>query len=319
MNTETAATDPLSPRDEALLRNLEALATAGPTMPRRRWTPSRAVAAAALAFTLAGAGAGALTAGALVRASDSSISPVQSTMQTFALGSVEDAHVVGSAQFFDGSGTTQLHIGDKPSGNVSLVVEFWCLSSGKSSLMVDGHKLDMGSVNGLDQSDCSAPAPQPQSASVISRRFGALSTPSLTVTGTGHFAIWASWVAQPAMATPSDAQKAAIADNVITRAEYLAGWARVEGCMDAAGHPIGEVPQNELVFQYGVSSSDTAAFDFSCYPREVQDVDVLWQGQVFNRGNACLTAHGDSAPTAGELMENALEAANLTPEECGIE
>jgi hypothetical protein len=318
MNTDTTPAEPMSPRDQALLNTLEALATASSSAPRRRWTPVRTVVAALVAFTLAGAGAGVLTAGALVHTSEAVITPLESTMQTFGLYTLEDSHIVGTAQFFTGSGTTTVKVGERPSGSVSLVVGFWCLSAGRSSLTLDGHDLFLGTTNGLDQRDCAAPASQPESDAVVQHLYGALRDPSLTVAGTGRFAVWAAWISQPQMATPSAAQRAETADGVVTRDEYLAAWSRLQGCMAQAGYPLGQVPETELVLQFGTSSSGEIAFDFSCYPREFQDVDTLWQGQVGTRGDACLTAHGDPLPT-GELMENALKAANLTPEECGID
>lgn len=295
----------MTPRDEAIERVLIAMAE----LPPRRTPWWRSLLAIAGAFAIGGAVTGFLTAGAFAGWTPTPDPDDQraSTMRTFALYAAEASTPLGTPHYYSGTGHMTIGLGEKPAGAVRIVYSFWCLGAGQLSLSVD---------TGPTNSTKCTPEPAQPVSEVANVQGGG--THTLSVTGTGKYAVWVSWIHQPATAKSSDAQQAAVADGVITRIEYVQAYARLQGCMAQAGFPLSNAPADEVVFGYTLRSEALAAFDVDCYPREFQDVDTMWQGQVDQRLTACLQAAGVTPDRDPTVKLEQLAPAGLTPQGCGL-
>lgn len=74
----------------------------------------------------------------------------------------------------------------------------------------------------------------------------------------------------------SAAQRAALADGEVTRAEYRAGFDRLVACMAARGAGLAAVDTTETVIDYSVMDRDLIAYD-DCYAAEFKQLDIEWQ------------------------------------------
>lgn len=125
------------------------------------------------------------------------------------------------------------------------------------------------------------------------------------------------------------AQRRAVEDNQVTRAEYQAGFDRYRRCLAERGHQLGAVDYSGLIIDYTVPGAavDSGA-DTPCYQRQFRVVDMAWQGAHDDRTddaanmrivNDCLRANGLSPGlNPGEAMY-LMMVAGLTDEECGLE
>lgn len=262
---------PMTERDTELRRMLVATASAAPIRTRRRW----GIAAPIAAFALAGALTGAVSAVALNAAQDPT--PVSVDSMVDALVS-EDTQLFGEALVINGQGNTATLLGAAPDGAVELAVAFQCTDPGSFELLVDGR---------------AAMTVVCDEASTASAGGGGYFTVedaakhALTVSADEgkRYVVWASWAARAVPPEPSSKQAAAMADGVVSEAEYRAQFDRYSACMTAAGYPLDGVDDSGTIITY--LNSDTAVAsgaEGQCYAQEFAQVDMTWQG-----------AHPDSA------------------------
>jgi hypothetical protein len=268
-----------SPRDNHLRRMLVATADLTPLI---RTTPSRRVVVAAIAaFALAGA----LTGGALaVSATNKPPSTatefdVQYAAQRMAIAS--GGTLLGTPTTVAATGQLQLPLIDRPADANNLVIGFECGEAGVFSIRLDSRTVATESCslpptvsNGLgDGGVTQSPPAKPGGMERVTLPTNEASAILLAVTdhptaltvdapGDPQFAVWISWVQIPKLA-PSAAEKAELADGVITRAEYLAAFNRLVGCMTASGHPLTDIDE----------SGETASFSFDPDGDPVVDAD----------------------------------------------
>jgi len=296
-------TEQESARDAALAGTLSAMAETAPVRRRRRWR-WRGIVAILGVFALAGAGTGALTAGALVR---SAWTPPDSLLQeqlaNFAAGSTGYAKPAGTAAFRHAPGRIDLHLGDGPASGPA-AIEVWCLGAGSATWK-------LGDTTGTAHCSRAEETPRSQNLAV-----GTWAHAHLTGTLDGDVAIWAGQLRVAPQAAPSGAQQNAVADGVVTRDEYLQAWARMAGCMDADGYDYSPSEPDRILLSTGVDGAHAQKFDLECYPREFQDVDTLWQSQMDVAVAACLAAHGVAG--TDEDLDSRLLQAHLTPESCHL-
>lgn len=299
------STEQLSPRDEAIKRTLVAMAE----LPPRRVPWWRGLLAIVGGFAIGGAVTGFLTAGAFAGWTPASSADDQraGAMSIYALYQAESSTPLGEPHYLTGTGRMSIDLGAKPTGAVGVAYGFWCLGAGHHSVTVDGAP--------HDAQQCPASEDQPRSGTATIQGGGAH---TLEVTGTGRYAVWVSWIHQPTTAKPSAAQQAAVTDGVITRDEYVQGFARLQGCMAQAGYPFGGVPDSEVIFGYSLNSEELPTFDYVCYPREFQDIDSMWQVQADTRLTACLKAAGITPNRDRDIALQQLAPAGLTPQGCGL-
>lgn len=255
-------------RDVELRRAL--VATAELSAFTRRAPSIKFLIAGIAAFAIAGALAGA----AVVTASDHANPPsvtlagVNAAAQEVAVA--QNATLIGAPIERAGSGTTIIRLGTKPAGATNLVVGFECVDHGDFSTSIDGHITPM--------SCSSSGVLSPQGS--LEPTFGSGKHIYKVVAAEGkRFALWISWM-KAADTSPSAAQRAELADGIVTRPEYLAAYNRFAGCMAAAGFPIDVVSQASTVIDY--STNGTVAGDAAenrCYPIEFEKVDELWQAK----------------------------------------
>jgi DNA-directed RNA polymerase specialized sigma24 family protein len=274
MKPETA-----SPRDNDLRRMLVATADLTPLI---RTRPSRRVVVACVAaFALAGA----LTGGALaVSAAGKAPSTatefdVQYAAQRMAAAS--DGTLLGTPTSVAAGGQLQLPLIDRPSGANNLVIGFECQEAGKFTTRLDSKIVATETCylpptvsNGVgDDGVTQSPQLKPGDAQRLTLPTNEASAILLTTTdhstaltfgapGDRQFTVWISWVRIPKL-TPSAAEKAELADGVITRAEYLAAFDRLVGCMTASGHPLTDIDE----------SGETVSFSFDSLGDPVIDAD----------------------------------------------
>ena len=212
-------------RDAALARTLTTMAGASPVRRRPQW---RGIVALLGVFALAGAGTGALTAGALARTvwtPDDAL--LKSQMANFAAGGIGYSKPAGVPAFQHGAGAIDLHLGDGPASSVA-AVEVWCLGAGSVTWKLgEGPDAPTGSLR------CAGVRQTPETRNL---EVGPWPHAHLTGTLTGDVAIWAGQLTVAAPASPSGGQQNAVADKVVTRVEYLQAWARMAGCMDDDGY-----------------------------------------------------------------------------------
>ena len=270
---------------------------------RARWTISVS------AFATAGVLAGALTAGALV-APAAGASQLEAAMANVASTYTYDGPLLGEPIFVQGGGRRDVTMPAKPKGANAIIVSIQCLSAGPATVLAKGDQLVASQCeNGAaDTSDVYEFIPGEKLATTFA------------IDGLGSYAFWASWYAYPPAAPQSAAQKAAVADGVITRQEYVAGWQRLAACVAQAGFDM--VPPSTDVVEYpvGVSSETQAVYDHDCWPREYKRVDEIWQQETATRATSCLIANGFSPapPASGTGWEIQVREHHLTPEQCGM-
>jgi hypothetical protein len=99
-----------------------------------------------------------------------------------------------------------------------------------------------------------------------------------------------------------------MADDVLTREEYVSAFSRFVGCMGAKGFDVlGDVTDDTL-FDYAITdAAHRAGADELCYVSQFEDVDVAWQMQ-----NAATSENT-------EIMRQCLVANGITPSESYID
>jgi hypothetical protein len=76
----------------------------------------------------------------------------------------------------------------------------------------------------------------------------------------------------------SAAQRAALSDGRVTRAEYQAAFNRFESCVESAGFAIGKGSEVNQVIRYVIPQAAVASGASSrCYDSEFHGIDAAWQ------------------------------------------
>ena len=255
-----------------LRRALVATVDAAPfsrRLPRRRLT-SFAIAA----FVLAGAATGGAVA-SVPRAGGELPTPEQVHDSGLVLknGTVPDyATLYGTPFNFAASGTMTLNVGRQPEGATALAFGLDCLEAGTFEFAVDGTWF--GSVT-CDERDADRLGGGGWPVEV----FGG-GTHIVKISGAGQFVVWAQWMSLPALLPSSTEQREAMADGVVTREEYVAGFQRFVTCIEAGGwHVDGDwVGDNETVISYALPSGAVDdGTERNCYGPEFEELDTAWQ------------------------------------------
>jgi hypothetical protein len=165
---------------------------------------------------------------------------------------VTDSHVVS--------------LGPPPDGANGLAIATRCVEAGHYELWFDGAFGEGG--------ECDGPG-HGAGGGVQSLESGA---PREITIASGSVELWAMWVTTPPFPTPSALQREALADGVVTRDEYLAGYDRFAGCMGALGYPLEFVDRSSDVIDYAYrAEAADQGVDELCYATEFDGVDSSWQ------------------------------------------
>ena len=95
----------------------------------------------------------------------------------------------------------------------------------------------------------------------------------------------------------SEAQRAELADGVVTYDEYQAAFERMNACIEADGYELLIEPEVNQMIQARIPEAAFPSYE-RCWPREFKLVDATWQGYRWNFGAdtqamaACLIARG---------------------------
>lgn len=255
-------------RDQALRRMLVATADSAPTPAPPRW---RVAVASVSAFALAGA----LTGGALatVGAPSTETSAFDAPLEIATPPILEDdAQILGTPFYVTGREPALVDLGPAPEGANALAIAIYCLDVGSYEVALDGRfELGMG---------CTPESGRPITGGgggVVP--FDGAAPRELSVDlESGGYAVWAAWVDQPADAEPSAAQLEALADGVVTRDEYLAGFDRYVACMAELGFEVYGGDRGQEILSYAIpgNAGESGAAN-RCYEAEFYQVDSAWQ------------------------------------------
>lgn len=123
------------------------------------------------------------------------------------------------------------------------------------------------------------------------------------------------------------AQRRALEDNRVTRAEYRAGFDRYRACLAGRGYQLESVDRSGVVIDFSIpGAAVTNGADAPCYRRHFQVVDMAWQGAhddtdyatTMRIVNDCLEANGLSPGTTPGEAIHLMWGAGLSDEECGL-
>jgi len=282
MNPESAE------RDATLRRLLVATIDAAPARRRARWLlPVASIGAFALA--------GALTAGALVsvRPADSGGEPVDLPSASWIY---DDAEILGAPISVASSTTTTIDLGTPPPGADNLAVSLYCLEPGVFTQSFDGgpwfsrydcSDSDAGGGGGGGYEPVTGDAPR-----------------SLTVTvESGRFAVWIAWVDVAEDPKPSAEYQAALADGIITRDEYLAGFGRYVTCLADAGYALQGMNTELEIIDYAIPGDVVdSGVEHQCYQREFYEIDMEWQIAHPQQSEEQMAAFADGVVSRAEYL-----------------
>ena len=293
-----------------------AAADASTARPRTRMS-RRTLVATVSAFTLAGAlTGGAVSAMALTADTpESTVVDIDTSTRQASLG---DSTPLGTPFTYTGTGDTVLRIGPPPEGATGFVYRLGCLEPGEFVITVDG---DTEHPITTSCDDEAASSPSGGSGGQITASVDAPAT--LSIESSARYSVWGTWAAEPAPPTPSAAQKAEMADGVVTHDEYVMAYQRFSACMSEAGFPLAFVDLSGTIIDYSTTQeSETDGASPRCYGREFELVDTAWQ--VANQDSSetarfygeCLEARGITpAPTLDEKLAQ-LKAAGIPLDGC---
>ncbi len=123
--------------------------------------------------------------------------------------------------------------------------------------------------------------------------------------------------------SPSAAQAAAMADGLVDRAEYRAGFERFRACMAESGYTVDVLDDSGTIIDARCLSEATDdGTDARCYDTEFRDVDESWQvahqdeqtdGALLD---ACLRENGLAVPETRHEKVTALSEAGVDMGSC---
>ncbi|HEY1530810.1 MAG TPA: hypothetical protein VGF80_08340 [Galbitalea sp.] len=245
-------------------RALVATADLGPYVRRR--PPAKLVVGTVVAFAIAGA----LTGRGIAAASkvDPTVADAQSQAAsdaTLEIGT-QGGTLLGKPFVRTGSGRQQIELGPAPSGTTELIEGFGCLDSGKYVLLLDSKRF-------AEDPSCGSGSGETASVHVSG---GGSHLVTIRAAKSTRFTVWISWAKIPKLAA-SAAQRAALADGVVTRDEVIAAFSRYEGCMGALGHPMDRSLSGITPPDATPSSAVVDGSDERCFVTEYQGIDGAWQ------------------------------------------
>lgn len=301
---EQPPTGPGTARERELRRMLVATASAAPAPPRRR----NAVMISVAAFALSGA----LTGGA-VSAAALNAPPAAVDVDDLRSGVIhDDTRVLGTPFTIEASGTTSVEAGRAPEAGAELAVALHCVTPGTFDLFVDEQPAgrwvcDAGATGGFFIPVSGA---GPHMLTVETAE-------------SNEMKVWAAWAMRPVPPAPSEAQAAALADGVVTEAEYRDGFARYRECMQDAGHPLIVHDEAATVIEYSSPGAGVASGDEGrCYALEFDQLDVAWQlineydSPTQRTLRACLEEKGITPGGDVATVGRQLEEAGIDVQEC---
>ncbi|GAA2030462.1 hypothetical protein GCM10009819_12760 [Agromyces tropicus] len=267
------SSEPQSPseRDIHLRQVLVATATASTTDTPRR---GRTVVGSIVAFALAGAvTGGAISAAALTRTAEpepTSISVVEMTEGIVR----DDTELFGTPFVISSFGETEIDLGPAPAGASSLILALHCLDPGTYQEVVDGTQIGAVTCTERDADFTNGGGVIPITVEDDSEDH----TLQIVADASQRYVIWASWATPALKAEASEAQQAALADGVVTEAEYRDGFARYAACMTDAGHPLLRIDESGTIIDYSnTAEAVNSGKDQRCYDSEFANLDVAWQ------------------------------------------
>jgi hypothetical protein len=280
-------------RDEVLRHLLVATADAAPTPTRPTW---RLAVASVSAFALAGV----LTGGTLATVGATPIgtgqvdAPVQITTPPFL---DDDVSILGAPIYATGRQPATFDLGVAPEGANGLAIAIYCLDVGEYHVELDG-EFTFGTT-------CTPEPGEPSTGgggTVIV--FDGDPPRELFVDLTsGDYAVWAAWVYKPAPAEPSSTQQAALADGVVTREEYEAGFDRYVACMAALGFPVSQTGEDLEIIWYTIpGNAGNSGPANRCYEAEYQLVDAEWQAAHPQKSAEQMAAFVDGVVSRAEYL-----------------
>lgn len=261
---------PLSERDEQLRRLLVATATASTSDSPKR---GRTLISSIIAFGLAGAVAGGAISAAAVNAPPDS-EPVSISVADMTQMVVrDDTRLFGTPFIIRSSGDTNIDLGNAPAGATSIALAFHCEDPGTFEYALDDLAIgsttcterDTEYTNGGGFLDVSPEGEH-----------------TLQINGDPRqsYVIWASWAAPAAEPEPTNAQLEALADGIVTEAEYRDGFARYSTCMRDAGHALVFVDESGPIIRYSnTGEAVDSGEEEACYVGEFKQLDTDWQLQ----------------------------------------
>jgi len=306
----------MTDRTSELRHALVATADAAPYQ-RRRPRASLVVSAIA-AFALVGAatgGAVASTLGSSDGPSDEQIAASGLVLKNTIVGT--HAQLFGTEYLFAGRDTESFSIGTRPDGAATLAFGFDCLDVGDFTMLIDDDwQMGMGCTDesaaqtggGGSQLTVTGDGPH-----------------TLTISGTGSYIVWAQWSTENPVPPSSAAQNEAMADGVVTREEYVAGFDRFNACMVGAGYHVDGGNREATIISYAISGESVDdGTDRRCYEPEFMLIDTEWQiahedeSETTDLLRACLTARGIvPLPTRVEidtqLADNGIDVLDCLP------
>ena len=259
--------DVLTTRDEAQRRMFVALADTAP-MTRRRPQVLGGLAVFAVSGLLAGAATSAAVALTAESRAGSSVTHVPPSIAQLAATVPGDTELFGEPFIIEHAvGLTSVDVGVAPDGATELFVAFRCLGPGVEVIKIDGEQIGTnycdatGGGSGGGEA-VSGPGPH-----------------TMSVSGSGSYRVWAAWSAPAVPPAPSAEQSAAMADGIVTKAEYRAGFDRYAECMTAGGHPVDVIDTTQTVIRYVNSGASVeSGVEGRCYALEFALLDPAWQG-----------------------------------------
>jgi hypothetical protein len=246
-------------RDDAVRSLL--VATANRPAPRP-WRTTAII--ASITFLLGGGVAvGALSAAAATRVGSPEVSVPQGMFSMFLRG----GHTTGSIVSYPGSGSTSIDLGPRPADATGIADYIQCEGAGNFTQTAGGEvglQQECAIGTGIGFSSDNNPTD-----SIV----------SLKADSGLKYTIWAQWIFVPGPSEASIAQKAALADGVVSDTEYRAAVDRFSACMLGAGYPLTDVQCTpDLSWSNASKASETGVVD-RCEDAELSQVLKIWQSQ----------------------------------------
>ena len=228
---------------------------------RRRWIKTALIATAA--FLLGGGiTAGALSAAAVTRETFSSVG-VPKDMFTYFL---HGGHTVGPIVSRSGSGPISIDLGPRPEQATGIADFIQCGGSGPFTQTLGG---EVGLQQQCDTNgEVAFSSDQDPTDTIV----------SIQTKGDFAYKVWAQWIHVPAPSGPSAAQKAALADGVISDTEYHAAVDRFAACMSGAGYPLTDIMYSPLSWGNSSDANRSGLVD-RCSDEELNQVVKMRQTQ----------------------------------------
>jgi hypothetical protein len=186
-----------------------------------------------------------------------------------------DVEVVGTPEIVAAGQDITLRLGMPPAGATDLAVAVRCLEPGSYGVVLDDDDRSGWAV------ECTTEDFTGHGGSGSYLPFHTDGPNALTVailSAEGRFAVWVGWVARAPDPEPSAEMTAALADGIVTREEYVAGFERYRDCMADAGMPVFGGDTSSEIIQYSNSSAAVdSGVENQCYRSEFSELDMQWQ------------------------------------------